>query len=481
MSTREALRTGLDILVAVPVLVALASFQIDLSQQPILRIFPWNAWAGHAVVVGLILAFWAGYLQLRRPELIRQRRLRLFMIGLLIVVALLGRGTDLLAPYLVPLSMGPYLVPVALGAGLAAIFVGAEAAFALTVALAFWVGLGPEFHPIATLAAFGSGAVAVFRCHNLRRLSDLPLAGLEIGLAGVVIHAGMALAVYGPGAMDPVALLWSGLNGFVSALLIFGGLPLAEMITQRTSPLGLVELLNPSNPLLQLLREHAPGTYHHSFNVADLAESAAQAIGADPLLAKVGGYYHDIGKMRRPEFFIENQREGENPHNEISPSMSKMILTSHVKEGEELAREYGLRDDIIRFIRQHHGTAVIRYFYVKALREGKASEDAIGDFRYNTEHPNTPETAIVMLADSVEAATKSMSDAAKLEEFVVEVMQGPIDDGQLDESPLTLRDIERIRGAFLKTLRAMRHERTGSYPGPSERQSPRKTPDPSSN
>lgn len=468
MSTREALRTGLDILIAVPVLVALASVQIDLSQRPFLQVLDWNAWVGHAVILGLIVAFWAGYLQLRRPELIRLTRLRTFMIGLLVVVAILGRGTDVLAPYLVPLSMSPYLVPVALGAGLAAIFVGAEAGFALTVVLAFWVGLGPELHPIATLAAFGSGAVAVFRCHNLRRLSDLPLAGLEIGLAGAVIHAGAALAVFGPGAMDPLGLLWSGLNGLISALLVFGGLPLAEMITQRTSPLGLVELLNPSNPLLQLLREHAPGTYHHSFNVADLAESAAQAVGADPLLAKVGGYYHDIGKMRRPEFFIENQRNGKNPHDEISPSMSKMILTSHVKEGEELAREYGLRDDIIRFIRQHHGTSVIRYFYVKALREGKASEDSVGDYRYNTERPDTPETAIVMLADSVEAATKSMSDASKLEEFVDEVMQGPIDDGQLDESPLTLRDLERIREAFIKTLRAMRHERTGSYPSPSE-------------
>ncbi len=467
MSTREALRTGLDILIAVPVLVALASFRIDLSGQPIFRVFDWHVWVGHAVILGLIVVLWAGYLQLRRPEMIHQRRLRIFLISLLVIVALLGRGTDVLAPYLVPLSMGPYLVPVALGAGLAAIFAGAEAAFSLTVVLALWVGLGLDPEPIATLAAFGSGAVAVFRCHNLRRLSDLPLAGLEIGLAGAVIHAGAALAVSGPGAMDPVGLLWSGLNGLISALLIFGGLPLAEMITQRTSPLGLVELLNPSNPLLQLLREHAPGTYHHSFNVADLAESAAQAIGADPLLAKVGGYYHDIGKMRRPEFFIENQQAGENPHDEISPSMSKMILTSHVKEGEELAREYGLRDDIVRFIRQHHGTAVIRYFYLKALREGKASEDSIGDYRYNTEHPDTPETAIVMLADGVEAATKSLKDGSKLDEFVTEVMQGPIDDGQLNESPLTLRDIERIRQAFIRTLRAMRHDRTGSYPGPS--------------
>lgn len=458
------LRAWLFALTAVGALTGLASLRVEISQPSPLRVFEPVQWLGNALIVGPLIALWAGYMYRRRPELMRSVRTRAFLVGLMVAIALLGRATDLLAPYLVPASMGAYLAPVAMGAGLATIFAGAEAGYALTVLLAFWVGLGPELNPIAMLAALASGSVAVFRCDNLRRLSDLPLAGVEIGLAGVVVHGGALLLSRGVEGLGGVGLVWSGLNGLVSALLIFGGLPLGEVVTQKTSPLGLVELLNPSHPLLVLLREQAPGTYHHSFNVADLAESAAQAIGADPLLAKVGGYYHDIGKIRRPRFFVENQRDGHNPHDEIPPSMSKMILTSHVKEGVELAQEYGLRDDIIGFIRQHHGTSVIRYFYLKALREGKASEDSMSDYRYATELPDIKETAIVMLADGVEAASRSAEDASQLEEVIEDVMRGLMEDAQLIESPLTLSDLERIKGAFFETLRAMRHERAGSYP-----------------
>jgi hypothetical protein len=412
-----------------------------------------------------------------------QTRIRVCLVLLLVAVALLGRATDLLAPYLVPAQMGAYLIPVAFAGGLVTIFTSAEVGLSLTVLLTLWVGifwvgldnvlhvgeLGDPLHsPLAAmLAAFGSGAIAVFRCARLRRFSDLPLTGLEIGIVGALLHAGTVLASQQQ-AINGVALLWSALNGLMSVLLIFGGLPLAEYITQKTSPLGLVELLNPSHPLLILLREQAPGTYHHSFSVADLAESAAQAIGADPLLAKVGGYYHDIGKIKRPQFFLENQQNGHNPHDDLSPNMSKVILVSHIKEGIALAREYGLREDIIQFIRQHHGTSLIRYFYLKALREGKASSPSMDDYRYGAELPKTREAAIVMLADGVEAASRTAKDATHLEHIVAEAMKGPLQDDQLKESQLTLRDLEKIRQAFLETLRAMRHDRASSYPKDSE-------------
>jgi hypothetical protein len=451
--------------VAVVALAGLSAFRMDLSEPPLVRWLSWDQLSGNTLIITLLVAIWAGYLKLRQPELIGQGRMRVFLVGLLISVAVLGRATDLLAPYLVPESLGAYLIPVAFGAGLATIFASAEVGFAVTVILAFWVGLGSELNPAAMLAAFGSGMVAVFRCARLRKLSDLPLAGLEIGIVGAMLHGGAAL-YQGVEALSGVAILWSGLNGLVSVLLIFGGLPLAEYITQKTSPLGLVELLNPSHPLLVLLRERAPGTYHHSFSVADLAESAAGAIGADPLLAKVGGYYHDIGKLKRPKFFAENLQDGQNPHDEISPSMSKMILTSHIKEGVELAREYGLREDVIQFIRQHHGTAVIRFFYLKALREGKAG--AMDDYRYAAELPQTKETAVVMLADGVEAATHSLEDSSRLKEVIAGAIRTPLEDGQLVESPLTLRDLEKIQQAFFETLRAMRHERTQAYPKASE-------------
>jgi len=452
--------------VAILALAGLSAFRIDLSEPQLIRWLSWDQLSGNTLIIALLVAIWAGYLRLRRPELLEQGRMRFFLAAVLISVALLGRATDLLAPYLVPEPLGAYLIPVAFGAGLATIFAGAEVGFAVTVILAFWVGLGSGLNPAAMLAGFGSGTVAVFRCAHLRKLSDLPLAGVEIGLAGTLLHGGAVLLYQGFEALSGVALIWSGLNGLMSALLIFGGLPIAEYITQKTSPLGLIELLNPSHPLLVLLRERAPGTYHHSFSVADLAESAAVAIGADPLLAKVGGYYHDIGKLKRPKFFAENLQDGQNPHDEISPSMSKMILTSHIKEGVELAREYGLREDVIQFIRQHHGTAVIRFFYLKALREGKAGE--MDDYRYAAELPKTKETAIVMLADGVEAATHSLEDTSRLKEVIAGAVRTPLDDGQLRESPLTLRDLEKIQQAFFETLRAMRHERTRAYPKASE-------------
>ncbi len=461
-------RAWLYAVVAALLLAGLAAFRVDLSGSAMVKLFSWNQVLGNTLVITLLVILWAGYLKLRQPELLSRTRMRVFLVGLLAAVALIGRATDLLAPYLVPEPMGAYLIPVAFGAGLATIFTTAEVGLSLTVLLSLWVGLGSALTPTpAMLAAFGSGTVAVFRCARLRKFSDLPLTGLEIGIVGALLHAGMAL-YHGSEGMGGIALLWSGLNGLFSVLLIFGGLPLAEYVTQRTSPLGLVELLNPSHPLLIMLREKAPGTYHHSFSVADLAESAAQAIGADPLLAKVGGYYHDIGKIKRPQFFAENQQNGRNPHDEISPSMSRVILTSHIKEGVELAQEYGLREDVIAFIRQHHGTSVIRYFYLKALREGKAGVPSIDDYRYGAELPQSRETAIVMLADGVEAASRSAKDLAHLKEIIEEAMNGPLKDGQLRDSPLTLRDLERIKQAFFETLRAMRHDRAASYPKDSE-------------
>jgi len=469
-------------------LIALNMFRIDLSGE---SIFVWGGWEsnlGRAIAIMLIVGLWGFYLNLRRPGLMRQRRVLYFLIGVMITVALIGRAVDLLAPFLVLSEQAAFLVPVAFGAGLVTIFVGAEVGMSLVILLAFVVGISSAvptikipggldtgvtelfrggINPVAIFAALGSGAAAVFRCAQLRRLSELPLVGLQIGLFGAILLLGSGVVFYGSiGSFQPhaVALIWVALTGLISALLIFGGLPLGEFITQKTSPLGLVELLNPSNPLLTMLRREAPGTYHHSISVADLAESAAQEIGADPLLTKVGAYYHDIGKIRRPEFFIENQSGSENPHDSVSPSMSKMILTSHIKDGVDLAREYGLREDIIQFITQHHGTAMIRFFYFKALKEGKITEDNIDDFRYDTDLPTSKETALVMLADSVQAASTSLENASELQEMIHNVMRIPLDDGQLSDSPLTLRDLELIEKSFFKTLRAMRHDRSGSFP-----------------
>ena len=424
-------------------LTALGAFRLTPAAG--VEVIPWAQIAAQGVLLGLAL----GALGLLAQRTGVSLRLMAFTAGLIFLAALMAQ---IVHPWV------PYLAPAPLAAALVTLFVGRSMGVATNLLVAFVVELlGP---PLAGLIAFGGGLVAIFCVTRLSKLSDLAVGGLEIALANALVY-GSGAAIWGGFRAD--SLLWATLSGPLTALLLMGLLPLAERITQKTSPLGLIELLNPSHPLLELLREKAPGTYHHSFNVADLSEAAAEAIGADPLLAKVGGYYHDIGKIARPEFFLENQQNGLNPHDKLAPSLSKTIITAHIREGIELGRRYGLKEDVLQFIPQHHGTSVIRYFYVKALREGQ-SECSIDDFRYDAELPKTKETAIVMLADGIEAASRSIENGSRLETLVEEAIREKIEDGQLREAPLTLAELEKIKKAFVATLYAMKHGRPVHIP-----------------
>nr|BAL56419.1 hypothetical conserved protein [uncultured Acetothermia bacterium]BAL59501.1 hypothetical conserved protein [Candidatus Acetothermum autotrophicum] len=424
-------------------LTALGAFRFTPAAG--VQLVSWAQIAAQGVLLALALIALGIYA--RRAQV--QPRLLGFTAGAILFPVLLAQ---IVHPWV------PYLAPAPLAAALVALFVGLPMGIAANLVVALMIELlGP---PLSGLVAFAGGFVAIFCVTRLSKLSDLAMGGLEIALVNALVYAS-GTAIWG--GFRPEALLWATLSGPLTALLIMGLLPLAEQITQKTSPLGLMELLNPSHPLLELLREKAPGTYHHSFNVADLSEAAAEAIGADPLLAKVGGYYHDIGKIQRPEFFLENQQNGVNPHDSLAPSLSKTIITAHIREGIELGRRYGLKEDVLQFIPQHHGTSVIRYFYVKALREGQ-EECSIDDFRYDAELPKTKETAILMLADGVEAASRSIENGARLEELVEQVIRDKIEDGQLAEAPLTLAELEKIKKAFVATLHAMKHGRPISFP-----------------
>lgn len=422
-------------------LMVLGAFRLT----PEVQVVSWAQIAAQAVLVALASLALGIYAHRARVS----PRLMGFTAGSIFFTILLAQ---ILHPWV------PYLAPTPLAAALVTLFVGLPMGVATNIFVALGVELlGP---PLSGLIALAGGFVAIFCVTRLSKLSDLAFGGLEIALVNAVVY-GSGTVIWG--SFRPEALLWATLSGPLTTLLIMGLLPLAEQITQKTSPLGLMELLNPSHPLLDLLREKAPGTYHHSFNVADLSEAAAEAIGADPLLAKVGGYYHDIGKIQRPEFFLENQHNSTNPHDTLAPSLSKMIITAHIREGIELGRRYGLKEDVLQFIPQHHGTSVIRYFYVKALREGQ-EECSMDDFRYDAELPKTKETAIVMLADGVEAASRSVENGARLEELVEQVIRDKIEDGQLAEAPLTLAELEKIKKAFVATLHAMKHGRPISFP-----------------
>jgi len=250
----------------------------------------------------------------------------------------------------------------------------------------------------------------------------------------------------------------------VSASLTILLLPLAERVAQITTDLTLLELSDPSRPLLRRLTLEASGTYAHSVAMANLVEAACNRIGANGLLGRVGCYYHDIGKLANPQYFVENQALGGNPHDRLAAAKSVEIIKHHVVEGLRLAREAGLPEVVAAFIPEHHGTAEISYFYDRAKKQGDSAVRR-DDFRYPGPRPRSVETAIAMLADSVEASLRVLEvlTPAKLEAAIEQIVKNRLASGQLDEAPLTLRQVDEVRAEFVRVLTGMYHNRIG-YP-----------------
>jgi putative nucleotidyltransferase with HDIG domain len=252
------------------------------------------------------------------------------------------------------------------------------------------------------------------------------------------------------------------LNGLVSAILAAGSLPIFEYLLGVVTNISLLELSDFNHPLLRRMILEAPGTYHHSLVVGNLAEAAAEAIGANSLLTRAGSYYHDIGKLEKAEYFTENQCTA-SKHEQLKPSISKLVIMNHVKEGLEVAKRYRLNRRIHDFILQHHGTSLVFYFYRRALEE--AQEQNEEEFRYPGPRPQSRETAIVLLADSVEAASRTLNEpsAQRIQELVRKVINNKFIDGQLDECELTLKDLEKIASVFTHILTGIYHGRI-EYP-----------------
>lgn len=259
------------------------------------------------------------------------------------------------------------------------------------------------------------------------------------------------------------AALWGGVGAFVAAVAGVAVVPVVRRVLISRYDVRMVEAASPLHPLLKRLMTEAPGTYAHSLAVASLAESGAEAVGADPLMARVGAYYHDVGKIKRPCFFFENLAEGSNPHDEQKPSLSALIITSHVSDGLELADEYDLPDPIKGIIREHHGTSLVRYFYYKAAEADAGVFE--GDFRYHGGRPSSKEAALVMLADSCEASIRALKEptAAAIETAVRFVVDDKIHDHQLEECGLSESEIHVISETFTRMLVGMLHARC-EYP-----------------
>lgn len=304
-----------------------------------------------------------------------------------------------------------------------------------------------------------SGLFSSILVLNARRRIAIIRAGLIIG----AIQAVSLFVINNFRMVDAQSYLILLLNGLISSMIALGILPIFEYLFKTVTNISLLELADFNQPVLQRLIMEAPGTYHHSLIVGNLSEAACSAVGAHALLARIGAYYHDIGKLSKPEYFSENQNINESKHDALSPTISKMVIMNHVKEGEDLAKKYRLNTSLMDFIIQHHGTSLVFYFYRRALENIEEDEQIEEEgFRYPGPKPKTKETAVVLLADSVEAASRALKEPnpIKIEELVHKVINNKFIDGQLDECDLTLKDLEKISSVFIRILSGIYHSRT---------------------
>jgi putative nucleotidyltransferase with HDIG domain len=304
--------------------------------------------------------------------------------------------------------------------------------------------------------------MAAYWIRHCRERKVFITAGAKLGLLNILLVTSIDLYL---AELSGAKLLWDWafafMGGIGAGIVAAGIVPLVEIAFGYTTDISLLELASLDRPILRSLMIEAPGTYHHSVIVGSLVEAAASEIGANPLLAKVCGYYHDIGKIKKPLYFIENQKRGINKHDHLAPSMSSLILISHIKYGVEIARENKLGQIIIDTIRQHHGTSIIKYFYEKARQQKGDDSVNIDNFRYAGPKPQTRETGLVMLADVVEAASRTLDNPtpSRIQGLVKNLINNILSDGQLDECELTLKDLHKIASSFDKILYGIHHHR----------------------
>jgi hypothetical protein len=358
------------------------------------------------------------------------------------------------------LRLSMYLFPVAMLAMLVTVLFDAEVGIIATVVLALLLGIMHRFNfPLALVTMF-VGTVACLTSRSVTKRSDFFKIMFLTALAYVVIIPIIEGLRLTPSTDIPTEMGYGVVSALVAVFLTIGVLPVFESLFGITTDIRLLELSDMNHPVLKRLALEAPGTYHHVINVGNLCEAAAKEIGANHLLARVGTYYHDIGKMEIPEYFVENQLSIKSKHDELTPSMSALILAAHVKKGRAIGEAADIPDDVLNFIEEHHGTMVMTYFYNKALEEG--DEDVSPDkFRYPGPKPQIKETGICMLADGVEAASRTLDDPkpARIRTLIQRIIDDRVAAGELDECPLTLRDLARIREAFLKVLVGAFHHR----------------------
>lgn len=415
-----------------------------------------------AVVISMMTLFIM--LLLLRPDVLANVRQMAVILLILFLCIGLAALTNLLPSI--------YVMPVALCAALGTVLIGYKVGITLTVTLTLLLAAltagnnQSSFYDVAIISVMtlSESMFTIWFLKGHPQRTRVLLTGLFSAIIGLVIIFGMKLLTSADSLNTMAIVGWAVGGGILSGFLAVALQPLFEIVFRLPTPTRLLELTNPSQPLMKRLMIEAPGTYHHSIVVANLAESAATRIKANSYLARAGAYYHDIGKLKRPMYFKENQM-GENPHEHTDPYVSAAILISHTKDGMLLAQKEHIPPEIQDIILQHHGVTPVMYFYHKALQLSDGQQVDINEFRYTGPKPNTKEAAIVMLADTIEAAVRSMKSPTPkaIDQFIERLVRGKLEDGQLSDSPLSLRDIDEICEAFSDILKGVYHERI-EYP-----------------
>lgn len=388
-------------------------------------------------------------------EILNNRNEILILCIIIILTLAIARVIQEYSPLAIPIFIATMSISILLDLKLALVV-----NYVLTIAILFITRGNLGFVYMSMI----SGTFSAFFVERATQRSRLSMTGIIVGALNVLIIVCIGI-INNNGAIEigrQSAIVF--LNGIISIIITIGMLPFWESAFNVITPLKLLELTNPNQPLLKRLLMEAPGTYHHSLMVGNLAEVATETIGGNPLLARVGAYYHDVGKLRRPNFFIENQMS-ENPHDKMTANLSTLVITSHTGDGAELAKKNKVPLVIRDIISQHHGTTLVAYFYHKAKKGDKGETVKPENFRYAGPKPSTKEAAVVMLADSVEAAVRSMIDKTegKIEGLIRKIIKEKLDDGQLDLCELTLKDLDNIAKAFMRVLSGFFHERE-EYP-----------------
>lgn len=411
---------------------------------------------GLAIFVLIMMFAILGYLY-KFAYPVYQNDLHLVLLGLIILVTLLlGKAAHYYSDFVAPIAAGALLV---------AILIDERVGLLVSVVLSLLFGIIAEYNLRAVSTVLIGSMIGVYSVSKMAH-------GYSLTRTGLCIAAVNFLVIGSTGFIEQLnsnQILAQGMLGIVSGIgasvITIGILPYLENIFNITTSLKLLELARPDHPLLQRLLLDAPGTYHHSVMVGNLAETAASRIGANPVTVRVGAYYHDIGKIKRPYFFVENQEGNENPHDKITPSLSTLIITSHMKDGVDLCRDYKLPQVIVDIVQQHHGTMLVSYFYKQATENEHGECIIEDDFRYEGPRPQSKEAALIMLADACEAAVRSIGkpNANRIEATVRKLIRERLHDGQLDECNLTLKDLNIIGDVYIRVLSSMFHKRI-EYP-----------------